>query len=419
MCEGVEDMKTRNEIIQSHPETFQHGHTINVEKSEKMLLDVKEILDSQGIPFWLFFGTFLGPYRDGKLLETDDDVDLAVYVEDIPRFIECDDLFTAKGFEFAPIPDSVLYRDGEHIDLCTFMMEGDKRACCDGINIPAETYRVNPLDFETPCWLSWLGKQWRILNNPEKWLEYLYGSTWRTPARKDWVTPGKPQGKPPTEEKMQEKYVYLYAVRPFTRRKQADEILAEFDEVATKLGITHFLYRGTCLGLVRDGVYTVTDPDIDFGILCDNWTEPFNSKEIREKLAQALIERGFEDPETDTGGNYCFMKYGLLLDIYYKFSLEIGEYLKKLEPFYYNNRMFFVPSPACEYFEYQYGSDWRVQIYHGLALPKYIFNRDDDEVYTLDFRGANLKMIRFDDSPELYVLVAKKGRIVKMERLVF
>ena len=185
-------MKTRQEIIQSHPESFQqHGHKINVEIAEKMLLDVKEIFDSRRIPFWLFFGTFLGPYRGGELLETDDDMDLAVYVEDMPRFIQCDDLFKSKGFEFAPIPNSVLYRDGEHIDLCTFMLDNGKRACCDGIIVPEETYRIDPHDFEIACWLPWLGKYWRILSNPEKWLEYLYGSTWRTPIA-DWVPPGKP-----------------------------------------------------------------------------------------------------------------------------------------------------------------------------------------------------------------------------------
>ena len=164
----------RTEIIQRHPESFRHDWHINVEVCERMLLDIKQILDSKGIPFWLMMGTFLGVYRGEKLIPWDGDMDLAVYQEDMERIASCEELFVEKGFEFAPEPDPVLYRDNEHCDLCVFRFEGTKR-----VTVPHPVYRIDADAFETPNWIEFLGQTWRILSEPEKWLQYIYGPNWK------------------------------------------------------------------------------------------------------------------------------------------------------------------------------------------------------------------------------------------------
>jgi len=176
---------TRSSIAEAHPESFHPGHKIDVKACEKMLLDVKEILDAYEIKYWLWFGTFLGIYRDGGLIEWDGDVDLVVYTEDLEKTFQCGGLFHEKGFEFSPWPDAMLYRDGEHMDLSDFRLEGNERV--------SGYYRVEAADFEADTCVNFLGKKWRIISNPERWLGYLYGADWRIP-KKDFITPGRPLG---------------------------------------------------------------------------------------------------------------------------------------------------------------------------------------------------------------------------------
>ena len=46
------------------------------------LRKVKEILDESGVDYWLDYGTLLGAYREGKIIEGDYDSDLGVWYEE-------------------------------------------------------------------------------------------------------------------------------------------------------------------------------------------------------------------------------------------------------------------------------------------------------------------------------------------------
>jgi len=162
---------TRNQIINMFPHSFKSSRNMNVAAAEKLLLDIKEIFDRNGIRFWLFCGTFLGAYRDHCLMPWDEDIDLAIFKEDMEIIAKCQRQFEEKGIFFAPEPDAVLCRDNEHADLYTFLLESDKRV---RIN-----YRIDAIDFEILDTVYFLGQRWRILNNPEKWLYYIYGPNWR------------------------------------------------------------------------------------------------------------------------------------------------------------------------------------------------------------------------------------------------
>ncbi len=121
--------ESRQNIVSRHPEDFKlHGQRqVNVEVCEKILLDIKEILDSQGIRFWLWFGTFLGAYRDRAVIPWDDDMDLAAYYEDIEGIASLENMFLDKGFEISMDywrgeKRLLLYRDREHIDFAPFRL---------------------------------------------------------------------------------------------------------------------------------------------------------------------------------------------------------------------------------------------------------------------------------------------------------
>jgi len=157
------------------------GLPFSVKNSERNLIDIKGILDEKGLRYWLIMGTFLGAYRDQAIIPYDGDTDLAMYSEDFLRLVCCEDAFAKEGFYLGVTPGAAtLYRNGEHTDFYFYHLDKGKRI--------DRGYRIDESAFETFNEIQFLGRNWRILNEPERWLEYLYGEDWRIP--KKGVTPG-------------------------------------------------------------------------------------------------------------------------------------------------------------------------------------------------------------------------------------
>jgi len=160
--------------------------------SSKNLLDTKRILDKAGIRFWLMFGTFLGAYRDQTIIPYDKDTDLAIYSEDLPRLASCVDALATRGFELRIGPAmedtcrTTLYRDGEHTGFAIFKPEGSKRVW--------KSIKYDASAFETFNEIQFLGQNFRILNDPERWLKYTYGEDWKTPIKRKGVGLGYAYG---------------------------------------------------------------------------------------------------------------------------------------------------------------------------------------------------------------------------------
>jgi len=134
-------------------------------------------------------------------------------------------------------------------------------------------------------------------------------------------------------------------IDPFKIPETADKLLNEYWGIATSLNIQTFLSYGTCLGFVREGGYMEGDNDIDVGILGG-----------LEKLTVRLVKNGFKNRRT-YGNNRHFLKYGILLDIYFHFSEP--KFFKSFDKIAYKGRDYNVPHPVEDYLKARYG-DWKV-----------------------------------------------------------
>lgn len=137
----------------------------------------------------------------------------------------------------------------------------------------------------------------------------------------------------------------------------ADKALFEFAKVADELGITWFLYLGTCLGMVREGSYIEGDNDIDLGVISD--------KETLGKFFAGLELRGFMRGSTflNPGGerNQHFRRDDVLIDIFYTFKHETKPFLLSFDRVTYQGRELSVPHPVEEYLSSEFG-DWRIPV---------------------------------------------------------
>ena len=136
-------------------------------------------------------------------------------------------------------------------------------------------------------------------------------------------------------------------IDPFKIPEIADKLLNEYWDIAEALGIKTFLYLGTCLGFVRDGGYIMGDNDIDVGIL----------GEIGE-LAIRLTENGFAKKRIWPDRNYHFLKYGVLLDVYFGFPDR--RFFQSFDKVMHKGRAYNVPYPVEDYLKAKYG-DWKTE----------------------------------------------------------
>jgi hypothetical protein len=71
---------------------------MNVDVAVENLKEVKDILDKNGVEFWLDSGTLLGAVRDGKIIEWDNDIDLGTWYNNLTRIISICPEFKKRGF---------------------------------------------------------------------------------------------------------------------------------------------------------------------------------------------------------------------------------------------------------------------------------------------------------------------------------
>lgn len=165
-----------------YPKTIS-GMTIQ-EINRANLLDVKDAFDKYKLDFWLIQGTFLGLYRDGDIIPYDNDVDLAIRSEDFGKLLETRATLEELGFRFIyePVHRLLLPKHGGYerytvaADVFFFEKVKGKRVC-------RAIRKITDEAFETYNELEYRGRKFRILNEPERWLKYLYGDSWRTPIK--------------------------------------------------------------------------------------------------------------------------------------------------------------------------------------------------------------------------------------------
>ena len=224
-----------------HSEVSEMDEKVVVEN----LKEIKDIFDKVGITFWLDSGTLLGAVRDGKIIEWDVDVDLGTWYDNIKQIISAFPLFKEKGFQviLSERYGSMTITKGWGVCVSLFRRTGDyawilfpaknQRIetlwswCMDVLSL--ETYtkpegkrfvrkselflpllplklrhimadatwsmmdrcnRIIPWViprryFEKLSTIQFYGMEFNIPSNVGKYLEYRYGSNWKTP-NKTW-----------------------------------------------------------------------------------------------------------------------------------------------------------------------------------------------------------------------------------------
>ncbi len=200
-------METKKEIL---PPMDKEGAT-------KDLLDVKKVLDSKGVQFFLGYGVVLGIVREKDFIEFDDDIDIIITQKltyrqrkeigwalwDIGfqswtnvvwnvygRFEESE-----AGYNGTEETGIIACIRNVPISIMFYYDNGEEWMCIPkkgGIPVLAIPYKF----LEKGEWVKFKGEKFLIPSPKIEYLEFLYGKDWKTPkkgehAKQYWEIHGK------------------------------------------------------------------------------------------------------------------------------------------------------------------------------------------------------------------------------------
>jgi phosphorylcholine metabolism protein LicD len=146
------------------------------EYSYELLTNTKMLLDDNNIEFFLDYGTLLGAYRDNQFIPHDTDIDISIYdYENIHTITNNEEL---KKYNLQTVrKEKELYS----LKLINFKGELLHNKLQYDNEIYIDIYKVY---FQpTTTLYKFYNTKFNIPTNTDKYLEHMYGDTWKTPIK--------------------------------------------------------------------------------------------------------------------------------------------------------------------------------------------------------------------------------------------
>lgn len=179
----IDDEKFYYEDVSSK---YAKGGTIDKDKALKCLSILNEVFCKNGIFFIPMWGTLLGIIRDGDFIDHDDDLDFLMYKSDEKKLLHILPELKEKGIILCKQRKGQIYSfissDGIDCDidiLSKAFFPYGLRYC-----MILEKFRPKYL-FKEYKKIDFKGQTISVPKNPDEFLGYFYGSTWKTPIKGD------------------------------------------------------------------------------------------------------------------------------------------------------------------------------------------------------------------------------------------
>ena len=156
------------------------SHRYDRDAYEKNLVALKRVLDRNGVPFFLGFGTLLGACREGDFIENDQDVDVLVMERDEDRLVGAlsSHEFSESGLSLVRTHQEYLVSVSlgtGYVDVYVFRPDGKFSKCWQ--------YSIETERLENPEKRIFLGLEYLVPRDPESYLSEKYGD-WKTKSEK-------------------------------------------------------------------------------------------------------------------------------------------------------------------------------------------------------------------------------------------
>lgn len=160
---------------------------MDLKQARITLFELKHLLDSLDIKFWLIKGTLLGVIRENRFMPSDNDIDLLVMRDSLSdrllkaldsqdynhEMLSCPSLFYAL----------VLRKTGRALSGFHFNYYYEPEDICI---VPVDQPELSASLYRGDHFVDFLGEQFRVPYPPEEWLARVYGN-WQVVHKKHWM----------------------------------------------------------------------------------------------------------------------------------------------------------------------------------------------------------------------------------------
>lgn len=171
--------------------------------ARRMLLDIIDVCNTLAVPYHIDYGTLLGLVREGDLIPWDNDMDMSIMADDVEAFRKIFRVLRLRGWRingdgYCNHSAHAAWEQGSlrsiKIRNRNFLFFGRGRIVMDVFvkyphgdhawwKLAGVVCRAEQRYFEGHETIEYAGRQVRVPRDYEKYLEYLYGSDWRTPKK--------------------------------------------------------------------------------------------------------------------------------------------------------------------------------------------------------------------------------------------
>jgi len=172
-----------NEIVKTILKEYSKKNYINKDKCFKIMSEIDDILKKYKIKYYFSEGTALGLYRDGDLIDWDDDIDIAMEEKEYKLFLKkCLPELVNRGYYLLYVYSGHINRNFLHLIKYGHLIDIENiinnKKCISKIGEPC-----NEL---LPHIQKLTEKEWRGRRFPvpeESYYVYLYGKNWKVPRK--------------------------------------------------------------------------------------------------------------------------------------------------------------------------------------------------------------------------------------------
>jgi phosphorylcholine metabolism protein LicD len=219
-CERILNyLQPYQHIVKKDPRWL-HKRVLNKKQMSEDLFLFKKIMDQYNVNFWLINGTLLGCIREQNFIEYDEDIDLMIDADDIENFLKTipeliENKFVCrcikKYVSVAKNNDThsghnIKATNGKYIPYGTTMKFQRNNSCMidlefiSSTNQDREFYESDEkigkklsktIDnyYKKFIEIDFLGKTFKVPNNPAIFLEKFYGKNWKIPMKQGSYIP--------------------------------------------------------------------------------------------------------------------------------------------------------------------------------------------------------------------------------------
>jgi hypothetical protein len=170
--------------------TLEFNPPLDMVVAERILMEVKQILNQMSVVFLLGSGSCLGAVRDHAFIQWDDDIDTASVfglnglteekIDSVITVFKGNGYYCEKNYSILDRPPYAIshsiMKDYVRLDwTCVLVVDGVVRSY-PGVQVPAKW-------FEQPKEIDFLGQQFLVPNPPEEYLRLKYGPAWEVPRK--------------------------------------------------------------------------------------------------------------------------------------------------------------------------------------------------------------------------------------------